>query len=263
MRHSDKHGNVHYTMHAILHNVLHNMLHWLHMPVLQNRKGGRRNGEMDASSCCRFAQHVCHQEAKGKWAMQQPKQSLQKCMHACKGLHCHAVSGCSTGRENGKLRRGFELNASPLPRTRDRPLGNRMGQCGAIVLRVCSEWVCNVSGWSLVHVSCAGKEKGLVPKGGLVPQGKRRRGDDGHDGAANLVVGGGAEREDPCKGAERTMLMMRCRRGARSRGSIRVPDRSVMAGVESVLARAAEDGFLDNRVPTRPSAAAGRLTLNT
>ena len=28
-------------------------------------------------------------------------------------------------------------------------------------------------------------------------------------------------------------------------------------------ARAAEDGFLDNRVPTRPPPAAGRLTLNT
>ena len=53
-------------------------------------------------------------------------------------------------------------------------------------------------------------------------------------------TGGGAEHEDPCEGAERTMLMMRCRRGAlyhaRSRGSIRVPDRSVATGVESVLA---------------------------
>ena len=49
-------------------------------------------------------------------------------------------------------------------------------------------------------------------------------------------TGGGAEHEDPCEGAERTMLTMRCRRGARSRGSMRVPDRSVMTGVESALA---------------------------
>jgi len=91
MRHSDKHGNVHYTMHAILHNVLHNMLQWLHMPVLQNRKGGRRNGKMDGSSCCIFAQHVCNQEAKGKWAMQQSLQRMHACMQRITLPRCQRV----------------------------------------------------------------------------------------------------------------------------------------------------------------------------
>ena len=43
-------------------------------------------------------------------------------------------------------------------------------------------------------------------------------------------TGGGAEHEDPCKDVERTMPTMRCRRGARSRGHMRVPDRSVVTG---------------------------------
>ena len=53
------------------------------------------------------------------------------------------------------------------------------------------------------------------------------RGDRGvGDGA-----GGGDERENSCENVERTRLMMRCRRGARSRGAIRVPGRSRPGGV--------------------------------
>ena len=112
MRHSDKHGNVHYTMHAILHNVLHNMLQWLHMLVLQNRKGGWRNGDMDACSCCRLAQHVCHQEAKGNGTMQQPKQSLQNaCMHA---KDCTATLSAGAAQVGKTESFGAASNSMPL-----------------------------------------------------------------------------------------------------------------------------------------------------
>ena len=53
------------------------------------------------------------------------------------------------------------------------------------------------------------------------------RGDRGvGDGA-----GSGDEGESSCEDVQRTRLMMRCRRGARSRGAIRVPGRSRPGGV--------------------------------
>ena len=80
-------------------------------------------------------------------------------MHA-KGLHCHAVSGCSTGRENGKLRRGFERNASPVPRTRDRPRkSDGTVRCHRLACMLGTECVLKIN-------------KMTQPAGGTSPHGK-------------------------------------------------------------------------------------------
>ena len=65
------------------------------------------------------------------------------------------------------------------------------------------------------------------------------RGDRGvGDGA-----GGGDEGESSCEDVQRTRLMMRCRRGARSRGPIRVPGRSRPGGVRPRQSYTSRMGF--------------------
>jgi hypothetical protein len=72
---------------------------------------------------------------------------------------------------------------------------------------------------SLPHQPCQARADGPT----------RHARDDGADG--DKGAGGGGECEDPCEDVERTMPLMRCRRGARSRGPIRVPGRSRPGGV--------------------------------
>ena len=100
---------------------------------------------------------------------------------------------------------------------------------------------------SLPHQLCQARADGST----------RHARDDGAHGDKGM--GGGGECEDPCEDVERTMPLMRCRRGARSRGPIRVPGRSRPGGVRPRQSYTSRMGFLLGiRRATAAAAAAGR-----
>ena len=132
------HGNVHYTMHAILHNVLHNMLQWLHMLVLQT---GKVAGAMETWSHApvagwRNTNATRKPGSQRKLDHTATKAIAAKCMHACMHAKDCTVTLSAGAAQVGKTESfGAASNAMPLLCLElGTALGNRTGQCGAIVL---------------------------------------------------------------------------------------------------------------------------------
>ena len=90
----------------------------------------------------------------------------------------------------------------------------------------CDGFFCDARGWVLEMAVLLRSDNGLLIR---VARG---------DGA-----GGGDEGESSCEDVQRMRLMMRCRRGARSRGAIRVPGRSRPGGVRPRQSYTSRMGF--------------------